>query len=234
MMQEQRRYQRFTVQSTEINGRILLANSVEIVNISVGGALLKTDKRLYVGTVYILRLKTGGKILSIPAKVVRAELTETRQDSAGQSVPVYTCGMEFTNVSHEHTNAIKAFLKEHVASYQTQVLTEMQQISDLRFYVRFVIQAPETAIVQGYDSYKVKNISVGGICIEYADCLVIGEKHLMEIIFPEEKTIKFLGKVISCMRIGDREPKQYDIGIEFHDISEQDKEILDAFVRSLQ
>jgi hypothetical protein len=217
----------------ELNGRIMLANTVEILNISVGGVLLKTDKRLNVGTVYLLRLEGMGKILSIPARVIRAELTESREDSAGQSVPVYTSGMEFTNISLDQINALKVFLKEYVTGYQTQVPTEMDQISDLRLYVRFVIQAPENATLQGYDSYKVKNISVGGICMECAECLSVGEKHPMEIIFPEDKTIKFLGKVISCMRIGDREPNQYNVGIEFHDMSEQDKEILQTFVTSL-
>jgi c-di-GMP-binding flagellar brake protein YcgR len=79
----------------------------------------------------------------------------------------------------------------------------------------------------------VKDISMGGIRIESDYCLDIGEKELMEIVFTEEKTVKFSGKVISCFQMGDKEPKQYDIGIEFLDISDQDKEVLKMFVASL-
>jgi hypothetical protein len=230
---EQRSHPRFTVDSLDISGRIMFANKVEILNISVGGVLLKTDKRLNVGTIYMLRLESKGKLLTIPCKVVRAELRESHKDSIGQSIPIYSAGMQFTNVSNEQINAINDFLKGHVIGYQKQEPTAIDKISDLRLYVRFLIKTPEKATIQCYDSYKVKNISMVGIRIESYYCLEIGEKQLMEIAFPGEKTVMFSGKVISCFQLGDEEPKQYDIGIEFLNMSDQDKEVFKSFVKSL-
>jgi hypothetical protein len=109
----------------------------------------------------------------------------------------------------------------------------MDKISDLRLYVRFLIKTPEQATIQCYDSYKVKDISMGGIRMESDYYLEIGEKQLMEIVFPGEKTVKFSGKIISCFQLGDKEPKQYDIGIEFLDMSDQNKEVIKSFVKSL-
>jgi len=233
MMLEQRHYPRFSIETMDINGRIMLANKVEILNMSVGGLLLKTDKRLNVGTIYVLRLESKGKLLTIPCKVVRAELSESHKDSIGQSIPIYSAGMQFTNISNDQINSINDFLKGHVIGYQKQEQTAMDKIIDLRLYVRFLIKTPEKATIQCYDSYKVKNISMGGIRIESYYCLDIGEIQLMEIVFPGEKAVKFSGKVISSFLLGDKEPNQYDIGIEFLDMSDQDKEVLKKFVKSL-
>jgi hypothetical protein len=233
MMLEQRHYPRFSIESMDINGRIMLANKVEILNMSVGGILLKTDKRLNVGTIYVLRLESKGKLLTIPCKVVRAGLSESHKDSIGQSIPTYSAGMQFTNVSNEQINAINDFLKGNVIGYQKQEHTAMDKISDLRLYVRFLINTPEQATIQCYDSYKLKDISMGGVRIESDYCLDIGEKQLMEIVFPGEKTVKFSGKVISSFQLGDKEPNQYDIGIEFLDMSDQDKKVIKIFVNSL-
>ena len=230
---EQRSHPRFMVDTMDISGRIMFANSVEILNISVGGVLLKTDKRLNVGTIYMLRLESKGKLLTIPCKVVRAELSESHKDSIGQSIPIYSAGMQFTNVSNEQINTINDFLKGHVVGYQKQEITAMDKISDLRLYVRFLIETPDEATIHCYDSYKVKNISMGGIRIDSCYCLDIGEKQLMEIVFPGDKTVKFSGKVISCFLLGDNEPKQYDIGIELIDMSDQDREVFNSFVKSL-
>ena len=233
MMLEQRHCPRFSIESMDINGRIMLANKVEILNMSVGGLLLKTDKRLNVGTIYVLRLESKGKLLTIPCKVVRAELSESYKDSIGQSIPIYSAGMQFTNISNDQINSVNDFLKGHVIGYQKQEQTAMDKIIDLRLYVRFLIKTPEEATIQCYDSYKVKDISMGGIRIESYYCLDIGEIQLMEIVFPGEKVVKFSGKVISSFLLGDKEPKQYDIGIEFLDMSDQDKEVLKKFVKTL-
>jgi hypothetical protein len=233
MMLEQRHSPRFSIESMDINGRIMLANKVEILNISVGGLLLKTDKSLNVGTIYMLRLESEGNLLTLPCKVVWAELSESHKDSISQSIPFYSAGMQFSNVSNEQINAINDFLKGHVIGYQKQEHTAMDKISDLRLYVRFLIKTPEEATIQCYDSYKVKDISIGGIRMGSYYCLEIGEKQLMEIVFPGEKTVKFSGKVISCFLLGDKEPKQYDIGIEFLEMSDQDRKVLKMFVDSL-
>jgi Tfp pilus assembly protein PilZ len=230
---EQRSHPRFIVESLDISGRIMLANKVEILNISVGGVLVKTDKRLNVGTIYMLRLESKGKLLTLPCKVVRAELSESHKDSIGQSIPIYSAGMQFTNVSNEQINTINDFLKGHVIGYQKQELKAMDKISDLRLYVRFLIKTPEQATIQCYDSYKLKDISMGGIRIESDYRLEVGEKQLMEIVLPGEKTVKFSGKVISCFLLGNKEPKQYDIGIKFLDMSDQDKETFKFFLKSL-
>jgi Tfp pilus assembly protein PilZ len=230
---EQRSHPRFIVESLDISGRIMLANKVEILNISVGGVLVKTDKRLNVGTIYMLRLESKGKLLTLPCKVVRAELSESHKDSIGQSIPIYSAGMQFTNVSNEQINVINDFLKGHVIGYQKQEHKAMDKISDLRLYVRFLIKTPEQATIQCYDSYKLKDISMGGIRIESDYRLDIGEKQLMEIVLPGEKPVKFSGKVISCFLLGNKEPKQYDIGIKFLDMSDQDKETFKFFLKSL-
>ena len=43
----------------------MFENKVEILNISVGGVLLKTDKRLNIRTIYMLRLEGQGNLITV-------------------------------------------------------------------------------------------------------------------------------------------------------------------------
>jgi hypothetical protein len=53
----------------------------------------------------------------------------------------------------------------------------------------------------------------------------------MEMVFSEGRIIKFTGNVINCNKEG--ELQKYDIRIEFHDVSDKDKQVLELFVDSL-
>jgi c-di-GMP-binding flagellar brake protein YcgR len=69
--------------------------------------------------------------------------------------------------------------------------------------------------------------------IESRYALEIESKIPMKIIFSEEKSINCLGRIASCSLVKNEEPEQYDIGVEFLDMSEQDREILNEFIRLL-
>jgi flagellar basal body-associated protein FliL len=52
----------------------------------------------------------------------------------------------------------------------------------------------------------------------------------MKISLPEDRSISFLGRIVSCREI-DMDPERYDIGIEFIEISEEDKRKLQLFLQ---
>jgi hypothetical protein len=55
----------------------------------------------------------------------------------------------------------------------------------------------------------------------------------MEIALEGVRTIKVLGRVVSCLEVNDRAPKHYAIGIEFIEIADEDKKKLKEFVDTL-
>jgi hypothetical protein len=56
----------------------------------------------------------------------------------------------------------------------------------------------------------------------------------MEIIIAEDKSIRFTGRVASCMPVKKEDRGRYDIGIEFLDLSERNKGLLYEFIRLLE
>jgi len=98
--------------------------------------------------------------------------------------------------------------------------------------VRISIEDPEKAVLNYQGSYKVKSINLGGMLIESEHPLEIESKFPMEIkTLTENSYIKFLGRVASCLLIKNKDIEHYDIGIEFIEMSEEDREILVELIR---
>jgi c-di-GMP-binding flagellar brake protein YcgR len=232
-MDDKRRHKRYSVNLFSIHGKIPLANSVEILNISVGGVLIKLDRRLGIGSNYLLKLQSREKVLSIKGIVTRCSLSESQKDPKGDVVPYYTAGMEFMDISSEKIDEIADFIKRNVEEYQQGEYPAMNQIRDLRMFVRFHIKQPQKSVLQSHDLYTVKNLSVGGMLIESYCPFKTGEKISMDLNIPGEKTIHFLGRIITSRQIGNMELKRYDIGVEFSEMSESDNNIIKMYLNLL-
>jgi len=95
----ERQHERLNVDSTEISGDIMFANEVNILNISPGGISLKADKRLNIGKEYTIRIKFKDSSVSVKGKVVWSLLSQSKDDSNGNFIPIYTAGIQFVNGS---------------------------------------------------------------------------------------------------------------------------------------
>jgi hypothetical protein len=109
----QRQYERLDVDITEISGDIMFANEVTILNISLGGISLRADRRLNVGKEYTVKMKVKDNFISVKGKVVWSLLSESRNDSNGDFVPIYTVGIQFVHGSDEKIEEIIEFIKKH-------------------------------------------------------------------------------------------------------------------------
>jgi c-di-GMP-binding flagellar brake protein YcgR len=226
-MQNRRQHKRYRIDIMEINGKMGLAKSVKILDISVGGICFQTEKRLNVGGEYTLKLEGKGRVLTIKGFVVWVILSESLADSGGNIIPMYKAGMKFIDVSDEKINEIVNFIEDHKKDVDKQV--DLYNPSGNRLYVRICIEDPEKAILNYHGSYKVNNISLGGMLIESEHLLEIESKLPMEMILNEESSIKFLGRIINCLLVKDKDIEHYDIRVEFIEMSEKDKEILVKF-----
>jgi len=84
------------------------------------------------------------------------------------------------------------------------------------------------------ERYRVKKISVGGMLIETENAAVRESRFPMEVCLTKENSIMFHGRVASCIRIPGNVPERYDIGIEFLDMKQQDRESLAEFIQTLE
>jgi len=230
-MQTRRQHKRYKVDVMQINGKIVLAKSVKILDISIGGVCLQTEKRLNIGSEYTLKIEEKGRVLTVKGFVVWAVLSGSSADSSGSIIPIYKAGMKFIDASDEKINEIVNFIEDHKRDVDKQV--DLYRPSGDRLYVRICIEDPERAALNYHGSYKVRNISLGGMLIESEHLLEIESKLPMEMILNEEISIKFLGRIINCLLVKDKDIEHYDIRVEFIEMSEMDKEILVEFIRLL-
>src|SRR4030042_6291827 len=220
-MQNRRQHKRYQVDVIEINGKIVLAKYVKILDICIGGVCLETEKRLNMGSEYTLKMGGRGKVLTVRGTVVWVLLRESTVDSHGDVIPVYEAGMKFVDVSNEKRNEIVNFIGDHKRDIDK--LVDLYAPSGRRLYVRICIEEPEKAVLNYHGSYKVKSLSLGGMLIESEHPLEIESKFPMEIkTLTENSYIQFLGRVASCLLIKNKDIEHYDIGIEFIEMSEKD------------
>ncbi|MDO9288567.1 MAG: PilZ domain-containing protein, partial [Thermodesulfovibrionales bacterium] len=59
------------------------------------------------------------------------------------------------------------------------------------------------------------------------------DRFPMEIALNDGSVIRFVGRVASCIEIADKHPIHYDIGVEFKDMSDEDKQKIEEFIRSI-
>ena len=157
----------------DINGKMLFATQVKVIDISVGGISIKANRRLNIGSEYSLRLE-GKKTISLRGSVVWSTLGESRGKSDGEVVPIYSAGLKFTNMSAEKITELLSFIDSNKKE-------EVHVIGGTRLNVRFHINDPEKAILNFPASYKVKTIGLGGMLIECVRDLEIETRIPMEL-----------------------------------------------------
>ncbi len=225
-MKDKRRYKRFSVDILGINGKMLFANAVEILDISLGGVSLKVDRRLNIRTEYALKMGSGDQVISVKGSVVWSKISGTKRGSKGDVIPIYSAGMRFSGVTGEKAEELSRFI-ERATSYTHE---EAHRLSGLRFNMRFPINKPGKTILDLSEQYAVKKLSFGGMLIESRDTFPIEDRVPMELFLPGERRIQFIGRIASCFSAPDADPATYDIGIEFFEMPDDDKSALKEFI----
>ena len=218
-MQDKRQYPRYVVEGVE--GTLLFTTHVDILNISINGVALKAKRRLEIGRQYILKLEYKDRTVSVNGVVVWSVLSELTDGPHAEKVPVYKAGMRFTDIISDKMARLLEFIESHKLS------------QDERLNIRFTIKTPDKAILDGPHNYGVKNMSISGMRIETDMRVDVGARYPMEISLEDNRTIKVLGRVVSCLEVNDRAPKHYAVGIEFIEMSDEDKKKLKEFVDAL-
>jgi len=235
-MQEQRLYPRFSVDTMDIFGKIMFSNNVEIINISMGGALvalLKTNRKLDKGKPCALAVKDKDKVLTLQGTVIRSELIDSTEPP--QSSLTVTVGIKFSYFSSKKLQELADFISSFASSQKQTVVTkdDIYKMSGGRMHTRFHIDAPESAILYYYERYFVKKLSISGMLIKSNRALEIENILPMDMTLPGNNVIVFLGRIANLLPVNDVETGENDVGVEFVNMSEENNERLEKFVSSL-
>jgi Tfp pilus assembly protein PilZ len=220
MPEERRLHRRFVVEGIE--GALMFATDVEILNISISGVALKANKRLEIGREYALKLEYMEKSLSLNGTIVWSVLSELGTGQREAKVPIYKAGMRFTNVISDKMVNLLDFIEENKIA------------PDNRLTIRFDVKSPDRASLNGPHNYKVRKVSNGGMLIVTDIPFKKEDRFPMEIYLYGDKSVRVLGRVASCLEVSEQDPKHFEIGIEFLEISRNDKEKFEEFIESLR
>ena len=227
---ENRRHNRFPVDTLKISGKINLANTVDITDISVSGISLRTAKRLNIGGEYTLKIEEKNKNISIKGTVVWSTLHGSRKSASGDMVPLYLAGMEFTDVAYDKISELITFIGEH--KQKGTGVGEVHDLSGRRFNLRFRINLDGKTTLDCPESFTVKKISISGMLIESKTPFESEDKLSMEFTLPDNTSIRFLGRVASCSPATDKDAI-YAVGIEFSDMPQEHSRQLREFINRL-
>ena len=111
-MQERRKHKRLKVENMKVNSEMLLATDVKIINISLGGILVKADRIMNIGNKYALKIEYEDKVLFVKADVVWSLLVDNVEDANGNIIPIHIAGMQITDVLKGEIKKIIGLLEE--------------------------------------------------------------------------------------------------------------------------
>ena len=236
-MQERRHHKRYSVDIMTIRGGIPFADNVKILDISLSGVLLETDRRPDIGNRYILTMESEGSVLTVQGTVVRSTLNKINKDPKENIVPTYNAGLHFTKLSNGKIIEIAKFVNDHFLEDQKQKVrfAYMYKSDNPKLYMRFFVEDPKR--ISSHDPqtyYVIKNINIGGMLIESEQEIDIDQTLIMEITLPDKKVISFLGRVLSCIFSEDISSGMHEIGIGFIDISDENKATLNDYIFSIE
>jgi len=241
-MWDKRQYKRFTVDVMDMHGKMVLADDVKILDISLSGISLKADRRLNIGCNHMLNIEDKGNILTVKGKVIWSLLSENKDGKHGEIVPIYTAGMKFADITKKKKMEIAEFIAAHFnnghegSNFSDEQKKEghkqvnVSKISGLRIFIKANINAPGELILNRNKNFRVKELSSTDMLMESKQPLEMESRLDMEILLPEHKPISVLGCVASCCTKKDKDSVNYDIGIEFLDMPEKDWELLSGFI----
>ncbi len=218
-MEEKRRYKRFVVEGIE--GVLMFTTDVEILNISINGVALRASRRLELGREYTLKLEYKDKVVPMTGVVVWSVLSELHRDQHSENVPFYKAGLRFSDVVSSKMAMLIDFIESH------------KLIEGQRLNIRFEVTSPDKAVLGGPHNYRVKKVSRGGMLIETDMPFDLEERIPMEVYIDGRNEIRFIGRIASCSEIADAIPRHFDIGVEFIDMSQDNRKRLEEFIDAL-
>ncbi|HDZ61658.1 MAG TPA: hypothetical protein ENH40_00740 [Nitrospirae bacterium] len=226
-MLEQRRYTRLIIKSMDMKCKLHFDAEAKVVNISLDGACISSDRPLKIGSNYELRLMSGNEVITVDGEIVWEKIVQPKKDAKGSGkAPVYHVGIKFRDVLTDKGRHILDFLKENSLFKRLKLRLKG---------VRVKIIKPKTrTVLTDYRNYTVVKLSLGGMLLETDRPMKLEDRHTMELSLPKSKQpIKFKGRIASCAEIPNEIPRRYGSGIEFFDMSDRDRARLSRFINLL-
>lgn len=215
---DKRRNPRFEVEG--VSGFLTFSLDVRILNMSLEGMAVETNRLLSVNSNYIVKIAHGDDRLELKGKVVWSTLDRTVKLPEGEVLPVYRAGIQFLDSLDQKTKYIIGFIQDN------RIVT-----LEKRILGRFKINE-KSALIHYPQDFVVRKMSLSGMLIETEMPLEPEYRAEMIVRVSDGKEVPFTGRVAHVIP-----PKEgesfYSIGIEFVSISKSSLKLIKDFLGSL-
>jgi hypothetical protein len=218
---EKRQFKRVRLDLVEMGGTMMIIDPVEIVNISFGGAFIRTAYQLNVGRDYLMTLVADGDRAELRCRVVHSGRT-AHEEITRTKAAAYSSGIKFKNGQDA---LIAGFLK----SLSSKNVLKASAATEQRLSVRFRITLPLDISLSHPARFKVKTISLGGMLIQSDRALEINSVLPMGLSLSPDVWINFDGRIASC-NATDVSRELYEIGVAFTRLNDKDRSQLKTFI----
>jgi hypothetical protein len=222
-MSEQRQHRRYVVEGMGIYARTMFNTSAEVLELGVGGALIRGAHRFLIGCEYNLKIVHEDTVIPLKGVIVWKKMAMEKSPEGGM-ISVDTAGIAFLDV-----------LTDKAAQLTMLLSDKMRELKDRRLSgVRVKIQPAGEAVIDYMEQCLVQDVSLGGLRMVTkveppADMVFALEISLAK----KEPSIRCTGRIAFCQKAAEKMRKGYIVGVEFRDLSEEDVLRIERFIETL-
>ena len=222
---KERRYPRYAVREMDVRAHLLFAEEIDLCNLSLSGACVRTLEEPHLGEKCLLRIRDE-KI----SRAIRCLVIWKREISSNDSTnKKYTAGLKFYDMASDDIVLLKDYMRNSGTPIETEITDEFNPS-----LLRFSFATSTKAVLKCPRALNVKTISLGGMLIESERAPKIEGRYLMKLPLPREsKPIRIKGRVACVIPWKESRNPRFDIGVEFLTMDEPDKVRLNSFIQSL-
>lgn len=227
-MQNQRKHKRFKLRLINVESKVNVAGRADIVDMSLGGVLLRTEGKLAIGRECSILFGHRGTNYPVKGQVVRSELSGIDERSGNKSVARYLVGIMFKEGS-------AGTVREFLDSIEQSKKVEVPATANWRFRdVQFNLTTPNEKVLEFPVQFTIRDISKSGVIIQTDQPLKMDCVVLLELSLDAAAPVRFMGKVVSCRASRDPGQEGYAVGVEFTDLTDKVLTVLRQFLESLK
>jgi Tfp pilus assembly protein PilZ len=216
---ERRQKIRFDVEG--LQGGLRLPMDARVVDLSVDGLGVETDRWLQVGRSYTVSLPTGETTLRIPGRVAWCVLARTKKNAEGEAAPLYKAGIQFQEPDGAAVEQIESLLSRAAT---------VGFVDPMRGRFRHRGETP--VAVDFEDAFTVLKLSLTGMLVE-AGLLPDLEACFRIALHIGEEVLEATTRVAYVDRpAGSEGESSSRIGLEFVDLEPAQRKLLSKIVRS--
>jgi len=98
--------------SINVTGDLVSATSLEVINISLGGAMIESDTRLDIGKTLKFLVCLDDRKLLLTGRVIHSSIIRSDENKRGEAVPIYKAGIKFNEeLTGEEREIIESLIK---------------------------------------------------------------------------------------------------------------------------